>query len=71
MLLRGCRLKTITDQDPYKSDLETFKKKVLRQMIFISIFSEEYQIIFTTFYDLKNQRQPVLSMEMKHQGCAI
>ena len=43
MLLRGCRLKTITDQDPCKSDLELFFVKVLMQIIFISMLIEEYQ----------------------------
>ena len=34
------------------------------QIIFISMLIEEYQIIFATLSHLKNQRRPVLSMDM-------
>ena len=48
-----------------------FLEKVVMQIIFIYMLIEEYQIIFATLKHLKNQRQPVLSMGMKHQGCPI
>ena len=45
--IRSCRLKTITDQDPFKSDLELFLNVVM-QIIFISMRIEEYQEIAAT-----------------------
>ena len=48
-----------------------FFENVLSQIIFLSMLIEEYQIIFSTFLHLKNQRRPVLSMGMKDQGCPI
>ena len=46
--LRGCRLETIMDKDPSKSNVKLFFEKVLMQIIFIFMLIEEYQKILAT-----------------------
>ena len=38
------------------------------QITFIFMLIEVYQIKFATLLHLKNQRRPVLAMEMKHEA---
>ena len=69
---RGCRLEIMTDHDPSKSYLELlFIKSFIADISFISMLFEENLKIFATMKHFKNQRQPVLLMTMKHQGCPI
>ena len=54
-----------------QKELRAIKKKVFMLLIFISMLIKEYQILFATLQHLKNQRRPVLSMGIKHQGYPI
>ena len=61
----------MSDQDPCKSDLQLTFWKSFNADNFFSMLIEEYQILLATMQHLKNQRQTVLEMRIKHQGCPI
>ena len=59
------------DQAYVKVTLRQGFQNISAHILYTSMPIEEYQIIFATLQNLKNQRRPVLSMELKHQGCPI